>query len=127
MADGTNRIVFNVDFETALGDVSRRIRDEGLETIARIDLRNCFWRHLGRNCRNYFLIETWPPESALQALEDDPAVGAGLPISIAVYEIAPLETGVAVHAPAFGDQADRAARLVAGLEADARRAVPRVV
>src|SRR5574342_1276655 len=44
MNDYGRRIVIDMDFEAAVGAVSRAIREEGLQTLARIDVRDHFWR-----------------------------------------------------------------------------------
>jgi hypothetical protein len=49
-------VVIDSGFETVLGDVSRAIREEGLQTIARIDVRDHFWRDLGPRSKHFGTI-----------------------------------------------------------------------
>jgi uncharacterized protein (DUF302 family) len=50
MTTYSRRLVIEADFETAVGDVSRALREQGLQVVARIDVRDHFWRH-GRDLR----------------------------------------------------------------------------
>jgi uncharacterized protein (DUF302 family) len=93
------RIVIDSGFEAVLGEVSRTIREEGLEMIARIDVRDHFWRDLHHNFQRYFLIEAWPPELALEALGHDLAIGTILPATFAIYELADDRTAVVAKEP----------------------------
>lgn len=43
MNDYGRRIVIDRGFEAAVDDVSRPVREEGMQTIARIDVRDAFW------------------------------------------------------------------------------------
>ena len=90
-------IVIDSGFETVLGEVSRAIREEGLQTIARIDVRDHFWRDLGQAFRRYFLIEAWSPELSLEALRQDLGIGTILPATLAIYELADGQTAVVVR------------------------------
>jgi uncharacterized protein (DUF302 family) len=103
------RIVINSGFETVLGEVSRAIREEGLQTIARIDVRDHFWRDLGHDFLRYFLIEAWSPELALEALRQDLGIGTILPGTLAIYELADGQTAVVVREPlsSLGEDPER--------------------
>lgn len=91
------RVVMDQDFEAAVGEVSRAIRDEGLQAIARIDVRDEFWREPGHDFRRYVLILAWSPELALEALSHNLDVGTVFSTTFAVYELADGETAVAAR------------------------------
>lgn len=97
--DYGRRIVVDLGFEAVVGEVSRVIREEGLHAIARIDVRDHFWRDLGHDFRRYFLIEAWSPELAQEALRQDLDVGPAFPTTFAVYELANGETAVVARQP----------------------------
>lgn len=99
MNDYGRRIVVDLGFEAAVGEVSRAIREEGLHVIARIDVRDHFWRDLGRDFRHYFLLEAWSPDLAVEALRHNLDVGAILPTTFAIYELADGETAVVATEP----------------------------
>jgi uncharacterized protein (DUF302 family) len=94
MNDYGRRITISLEFEAAVGEVSRAICEEGQEVIARIDVRDHFWRGVGRNFRRYTLIEAWSPESALEALENEPDAGTLLPTTFAIYELPDGRTAI---------------------------------
>jgi uncharacterized protein (DUF302 family) len=94
MNDFGRRIVVDLGFDAVLEELSRAIREEGLQTIARIDVRDHFWRDIAHDFRQYFVIEAWSPELALDALRLNLDVGAILPTAFAVYELADGETAV---------------------------------
>ncbi len=99
MSDYGRRIVVDSGFETAVGDLSRAIREEGLRVIARVDVREHFRRELGRDFRQYFMLEAWSPELAREALKQNLDVGAVLPTGFSVYELADGETAVVAREP----------------------------
>ena len=88
------RVVVDLGFEAVLGEANRAIREEGLQVIARIDVRDHFWRDLGHDFRHYFLIEAWSPGFALEGLRHNLDVGTILPTTFAVYELADGKTAV---------------------------------
>ena len=108
------RIIVDSDFETFLGKTSRAIRDEGMQTIARVDVRDHLWRDLGHNFGCYFLITAWSPEVALAALRTSPDLGAFLPATFAIYELPERQIAVVVNEPLWP----------MGVDADWRRAHP---
>jgi uncharacterized protein (DUF302 family) len=99
MADYGRRIVVDSPFEALLGKASRAIRDEGMQIIARVDVRDHLWRDLGHNFGCYFLMTAWSPELALAALGSNPDMGAFLPATFAIYELAEGQTAVVVNEP----------------------------
>jgi len=88
------RLIVHLGFEAAVGEVSRAIRDEGLEIIGRIDVRDHFRQDLRRDFRQYALLEAWTPELALEALRRNPDVGGLLSTTFAIYELSADETVV---------------------------------
>lgn len=90
------RVVLDLPFEAALGATTRAIQAEGLEVIARVDVRNRFWAALGADFRSYYLLEAWPPQEARELLAANLDRGATLPIRFAVFELADGETAVVV-------------------------------
>ena len=124
MNDYGRRVVVDLEFETLVGETRRAIREEGLQVIARIDVRDHFWRELGHDFRQYILIDAWSSELALEALRHNLETGTILPTRFAIYELADGE-GVVVakppfsepgwrrDAPALADMADRECELVA--------------
>jgi uncharacterized protein (DUF302 family) len=61
--------------------------------------RNRLGRDLGHDFRQYFLIEAWSPELALEALQHDLDVGTILPATFAMYELADGQTAVVAREP----------------------------
>lgn len=137
MNDYGRRVLVNLGFEATLGETCRAIREEGLQVIARIDLRERFWRDLGHNFRRYFLLETWSPELALQALGTSLEIATVFPTTFAVYEHSENETIVVAKealapiaadlewrrdAPALAAIADRESERVASVLERLRRA-----
>jgi uncharacterized protein (DUF302 family) len=99
MIEHGRRIVVDLDFETALGEAARALRDEGLQTIARIDVRDHFRRDLARDFRQYSVIDAWSPRLAIAALARDLDAGAILPTRLALYELADGETAIVAAEP----------------------------
>jgi uncharacterized protein (DUF302 family) len=112
------RLVAEADFETTLGDVCRTLREEGLQVLARSDLREHFWNHLSRNFRQYVLLEAWSPDIAFEALRHDPDVGSVLPARFAVYALNDERTVVVAFAESASPLAERerVGRVLARLE-----------
>lgn len=106
MNDYGRRIVLDLGFEAVLGEVSRAIREEGLQMIARVDIRDHFWRHLGHDFRQYFLLDAWSPEFAFEALRHNLEAGTMFPTTFAIYELADGETVVVAKEPLSSLAAD---------------------
>jgi uncharacterized protein (DUF302 family) len=141
MSDYGRRIVVDLEFETAVVETSRLIRQEGLKIIARIDVRDHFLRDLSHDFRRYLLIDAWSSTLAVEALRHDLDVGPILPLTFAIYELADGESVIVAKEPlapytsnaawrrdfpelaAMADQeAEHAARVFAGLNERSRRA-----
>jgi len=99
MNDYGRRIVIDTGFEAAVGEVNRAIRDEGMQTIARVDVRDSFRRDLARDFRRYMLFEAWSPDLAFDALRNDLDAGTIFPTTIAIYELADGETAIMAKEP----------------------------
>ena len=138
--DYGRRIVVDLEFEAAVGEVNRALREEGLCALAQIDVRNHFSRDPGHLFRQYLIIEAWSPDLAVKTLDRHLDAGLMLPTRIVLYELADGETAVltseplsplASHArwredfPGLADIADaeseRLARVLEGLQDSARR------
>jgi len=94
MNDHGRRIVIESGFETAVDEANRAILGEGMQTIARIDVRDSFERDLGRDFRRYVLLETWSPDLAFDGLRHDLDAGTIFPATFAIYELADGETAI---------------------------------
>ena len=99
MSDYGRRLVIEADFETTVSAVCGAIRDEGLQALARVDVREHFWTHLSRDFPHYILIDAWSPDLAFDALRYELDAGTLLPTTFAVYELAPGETAVVAAEP----------------------------
>jgi uncharacterized protein (DUF302 family) len=99
MSEFGRRIVVDVDFETAVCELSRAIREHGLQTLARIDVRDRFWRDLAHDFRQYVIVEAWSPHLALEALRTNLDLGTLLPTTFAAYALADGETAIVVKQP----------------------------
>lgn len=144
MSDYERPIVIDWGFDSVVSEAARALHDEGLEIIARIDVRDQFRIALRHDFRRYTLIEAWSPALALEALQHDLAVGTSLPATFAIYELADGETAVVAtdrlsdrlsaacsarawrrHAPSLAsigdDQGERITRVLARLRHAAAR------
>jgi uncharacterized protein (DUF302 family) len=99
MIDFGRRIVVNLDFETAAGETSRLIRQEGLRIIARVDVRDHFWGDGSHDLGRYLMIDAWSSALAADALRHNLDVGPILPITFAIYELADGKSVVVAKEP----------------------------
>jgi len=99
MSDYGRRIVVNLDFETAVCETNRLLRQEGLKVIARVDIRDHFWGDRSPDFRRYLLIDAWSSALAADALRHNLDVGPILPITFAIYELTDVESVVVVKEP----------------------------
>ncbi len=135
------RVVVNVNFETALGALSRALREEGFSTLARIDVRDHFMRDQRHLFRLYEIIDAWSPEVAVQTLSRHLDVGVVLPARFAIYALSDDETAVLANdalssmaandawradfpdlAAAADVEADRLSRVLANVQRRCQRA-----
>ena len=99
MSDYGRRIVVNLDFETAVGETNRLLRQEGLKIIARVDVRDHFWGDGSHDLGRYLLIDAWSSALAADALQHNLDVGPILPITFAIYELPDGESVVVAKEP----------------------------
>ena len=99
MDDYGRRIVVDLEFDAALAEAADAIRAEGLQTIARIDVRDGLRRALGRDFRRYVLMEAWSPELAFEALRCNLDAGTMLATTFVAYELPDGETVMTVDGP----------------------------
>lgn len=99
MGDYGRRIVIDLPFEAALGETARALHAEGLDVIARIDVRDHFQRRVAHDFRRYCLLDAWSPQSAVEALSHNLDAGTMLPTRLAIYELADGETAVVATEP----------------------------
>jgi uncharacterized protein (DUF302 family) len=99
MDDYGRRVILDVPFELAVAETSQVLREEGLDVVARFDVRDYLVRTLHHECRRYMLLEALAPELTLEALQHDPGIGPILPVTVGVYELADGETAVVASPP----------------------------
>jgi uncharacterized protein (DUF302 family) len=107
----SRHIVIDADFDRVVVDMLKALRDEGLEIVARLDVREHFEKLLGRDFRRHLVFEVWSPDLALNAIRQDLEAGASIMTRFVVYELADGETVVATTeglSPLIADQAYRA-------------------
>jgi uncharacterized protein (DUF302 family) len=116
------RLVLDANFETTVGLVCAAIRDEGLQTLTRTDVREHFWRHLSHGVQHCEIVDAWSPDLAFEAIHLDLEAVATFPTRFVIYEqpdgkavvtatepMAPLadEPGWRASAPALARIADQ--------------------
>jgi hypothetical protein len=102
VADYKRRMVIHEDFDRALIDLLQAIRAEGLESIARTDVREQFRRTLAHdyhNLRRYLLFQVWSPDRAVDTYQRSSDAEAILPATFAIAELANGETAVTASEP----------------------------
>ena len=102
------KVVVQSDFETGVGAVGQALREEGFQVVARVDLRDHFWRHANTAFGPYVLIHAWSPDMALAALRLNADVGSCLATTFAVYKETDTTTVVLMRDP-FSPMADESA------------------
>ena len=95
------RVVVDLPFETAVDETIHALRAEGFDLAGRMDVRRFLVHTLHHDFRRYVLLEVVSPEVTLEALRQDLDVGAVLPTTCAIFELADGETAVVVAEP-FG-------------------------
>lgn len=99
MDDYGRRVVLDVPFQLAVAETSQLLREEGLDIVARFDVREYLVRTLHHDCRKYVLLEALAPELTLEALQHDPGIGPILPVTVGIFELADGETAVVASPP----------------------------
>lgn len=97
--DYGRRIIVDLDFETAVREVNRAIREERLQVLARIDVRDELYRHQRHLFRQYLIIEAWSPDLAVKTLARHLDAGLMLPTRVVLHELASGETAVLTSEP----------------------------
>ena len=106
MTELEQRIVVEGPFDRALAAVVHAVRDEGLEVLATLDVREHFRRTLGLEFRQYARLEVWSADLAFLALKRDLLAGTVMPTTLAVYELASGETAVVAHQASLSTAAE---------------------
>jgi uncharacterized protein (DUF302 family) len=101
MDDYGRRIIIDSSFERTLDEAIKAFGEEGLDVISRFDVRDYLQRRLLHDFRRYVLLQVSAPLLMFEALRDDLGVGAILPVTIAIHELADGETAVVASEP-FG-------------------------
>ena len=100
--DYRRRVVMHVEFDRAMKEMRQALAAEGMETIARTDIRDHFRHTL---CHDYHdlrrceLLEAWSPYPALDTYLRNPDAEALLPASFVVSELTNGETAVTASEP----------------------------
>lgn len=102
MEDYGRRVIIDSSFDRTLDETIRAFQAEGLDIITRFDVREYLRRSLEHDFRRYVLLQVSAPRLMLEALRDDLGVGAILPVTIAIHELADGETAVIAGEP-FGE------------------------
>ena len=76
--------------------------------VARVDLRDHFWRHANKAFGPYVLIHAWSPDMALAALRLNADAGSCLASTFAVYKATDTTTVVLMRG-SFSPMADEPA------------------
>ena len=99
MNDYGRRIVVDWPFERALGETYCALRDEHMDVLAEVDVRDHLRRTMGHEFRQYVLLHTCSPALLLGALQHDLGSGPVLSNTIALYELADGETAIVAGEP----------------------------
>jgi uncharacterized protein (DUF302 family) len=73
-------------FDEVLARVPEALAAEGFGVLTRVDVQQTLKQKLGADFRRYVILGACNPTLAHQALTHEPAVGAMLPCSVAVWE-----------------------------------------
>jgi uncharacterized protein (DUF302 family) len=116
------------EYEEVLAKVPEVLKVEGFGILTRIDVKATLKEKLGVDFRRYQILGACNPKYAHQALTHQPAIGALLPCSVAVWEeddgrvtvnaVDPLQTVAAADPslrPIAEEVRQRLARALAGL------------
>ncbi len=73
-------------YDEVLARIPEALKAQGFGVLTRIDVRQTLKEKLGAEFRRYQILGACNPRYAHRALTQDPAVGALLPCSVAVWE-----------------------------------------
>jgi uncharacterized protein (DUF302 family) len=93
------RLTVDLPFGTAVEELVAALNANGVAILGRHDLRAFLDRYTQHDFREYALLEVAMPGVVLESLREDLTVGAVLPTTIAVFELADGETAVVVSEP----------------------------
>jgi uncharacterized protein (DUF302 family) len=88
-----------LDFDAAVAEVTRRLKDEGFGILTQIDVRETLKNKIGVEFRPYRILGACNPSLALEALQLEDKVGTMLPCNVIVQELAPGRVEIAAIDP----------------------------
>ena len=100
--DYRRRLVLDMDFDRAMSDMTQAFRAEGLEPIARTDVRELFRHAIGHDMhdlKRFVLLEVWSTHDAVDAYQHDPDSEAVLPATFAIEELSDGRTAITASEP----------------------------
>ncbi len=93
--------VLSLDFNAAVTEVTRKLKDEGFGVITDIDVKATLKSKIGVEFRPYRILGACNPALAYEALKLDDKVGTMLPCNVIIQEIAPDQVEVAAIDPVW--------------------------
>ena len=91
--------VLSVNFETAVAQVTQKLKEQGFGIITEIDVTQTLKGKIGVDFRPYRILGACNPTLAHQALKLEDKVGTMLPCNVIVQELAPGRIEVAAIDP----------------------------
>jgi uncharacterized protein (DUF302 family) len=93
------RVTVNMPFDVANDELLNALQDRGVARLGHTDVDDFLTRTVHHDFRRYAWFEVAIPDVVLDALRDDLCVGAVLPTTIALFEVADGQTVVVVSEP----------------------------
>ena len=91
--------VLSVNFETAVAQVTQKLKEQGFGIITEIDVTQTLKDKIGVDFRPYRILGACNPTLAHEALKLEDKVGTMLPCNVIVQELAPGRIEVAAIDP----------------------------
>ena len=91
--------VLSVNFETAVAQVTQKLKEQGFGIITEIDVTQTLKGKIGVDFRPYRILGACNPTLAHEALKLENKVGTMLPCNVIVQELAPGRIEVAAIDP----------------------------
>lgn len=91
--------VLSVNFETAVAQVTQKLKEQGFGIITEIDVTQTLKGKIGVDFRPYRILGACNPTLAHEALKLEDKVGTMLPCNVIVQELAPGRIEVAAIDP----------------------------
>ena len=91
--------VLSVNFETAVAQVTQKLKEQGFGIITEIDVTQTLKGKIGVDFRPYRILGACNPTLAHEALKLEDKVGTMLPCNVIVQELAPGRSEVAAIDP----------------------------